>query len=276
MVITLYTFVLSEPKYNRISITQKDHAPGALGMIFVIKISTFSQCNVLGYLVYSDMCKIPEYDVYDPRVMRYIFYSEYHKCSGKQPLTTVTFNSSINMYEVALKSEYLTQYTFASEVDCSFRGIVKCDNYNSDDCSDYSQSISIDHGKALIPLDYDHIRAECFQNDNKIYDNVHSTVPEKRDVKKRLRNWHGKGKPISVLFLGIDTMSRMNFIRTMPKTAKYIYGDTNDWYQFNGYNKVTYIELFRDRVALFSDTVKFLSLVLSKLHDVNWCFAVNC
>ncbi|KAL5287658.1 hypothetical protein ACFFRR_008513 [Megaselia abdita] len=190
--------------------------------------------------------------------MRYIFYSEYYQCSSKEPLTTVKYNTSINKYEISIESEYITQYTFASEIDCSFRGIVKCDNYKSDDCSDYSEPIKIEHGREKIPLIYDHIRAECFHNGYKIYDNVHSTVPDKPVVKKRLKSWKGKGKPISVLFLGIDTMSRMNFIRTMPKTAKYIYGETNGWYQFNGYNKVaenTFPNLMALLAGLSEETV---------------------
>lgn len=219
---------------------------------------------ILGYLVHSDKCKIPEYDVYDPRVMRYIFYLEYYQCSGKEALTSVNYNTSLNKYEIAVQSEYSAQYVSAGDIYCSFRGIVKCKNYISDDCSDYSEPIRIVHGKAWIPLDYDHIRSECFHNNNKIYDNVHSTVPDKRDVKKRLKDWRGKGKPVSVLFLGIDTMSRMNFIRTMPKTAKYVYGD-GDWYQFNGYNKVKQF-ILRGRVVRFFETISRCSRDYSQSH----------
>lgn len=218
---TYCAFLSSETTYKRILITENDHAPEASG-----------------YLVYSDKCKIPEYDVYDPRVMRYIFYSEYSKCSGQEPLTAVSYNYTLNKYEIFIQSEYITQYTY-NGIQCSFRGIIKCDNYESDDCSDYSEPITIEHDKALIPLEFDHVRAECYDNGYKVYDNVHPTVPDKPQVKSRLKKWKGKGKPISVLFLGIDTMSRMNFIRTMPKTAKYIYEETNGWYQFNGYNKVS-------------------------------------
>lgn len=41
----------------------------------------------------------------------------------------------------------------------------------------------------------------------------------------------------SVLLWGIDSMSRMNFERTMPKMYKYLRDE--NWYELQGYNKVS-------------------------------------
>ncbi|MGR0295442.1 DUF229 domain-containing protein, partial [Klebsiella pneumoniae] len=41
---------------------------------------------------------------------------------------------------------------------------------------------------------------------------------------------------MSVLLIGIDSISRLNLIRTMPKTVKYL--DSNGWVDLRGYNKV--------------------------------------
>jgi len=42
----------------------------------------------------------------------------------------------------------------------------------------------------------------------------------------------------SVLLWGIDSMSRMNFQRTMPLMFKYLREE--NWYELQGYNKVSY------------------------------------
>lgn len=73
-----------------------------------------------------------------------------------------------------------------------------------------------------------------------MYVNGYPTMPERSDIKKRLKNWEEKnksGKPLSVLMLGIDSISRLNFIRAMPKTAQYVYD--NEWFEMSGYNKVS-------------------------------------
>jgi len=46
------------------------------------------------------------------------------------------------------------------------------------------------------------------------------------------------GKRPSVLLWGIDSMSRMNFQRTMPLMFKYLREE--NWYELQGYNKVSY------------------------------------
>lgn len=64
-------------------------------------------------------------------------------------------------------------------------------------------------------------------------------MPERSDIRKRLSAWEDanrSGRALSVLMLGIDSISRLNFIRAMPKTAQYVYD--NEWFEMSGYNKV--------------------------------------
>lgn len=66
-------------------------------------------------------------------------------------------------------------------------------------------------------------------------------MPERSDIRKRLNMYEERnrsGKPLSVLMLGIDSISRLNFIRAMPKTAQYVYD--NEWFEMSGYNKVIF------------------------------------
>lgn len=76
-------------------------------------------------------------------------------------------------------------------------------------------------------------------------------IQERGEIRKRLNQWDqldrirnlktdnqqkSIAKPPSVLMIGIDSVSRLNLIRSMPTTAKYLYD--NDWFELAGYNKV--------------------------------------
>lgn len=70
-------------------------------------------------------------------------------------------------------------------------------------------------------------------------------MPERPEIRERLNVWKKydkevsglKEKPPSVLMIGIDSISRVNLIRAMPKTARYLY--ENEWFEMSGFNKVS-------------------------------------
>lgn len=81
-------------------------------------------------------------------------------------------------------------------------------------------------------------------------------MPEKPSIRKRLSKQQADS-PISVLMLGIDSISRLNLIRAMPETRTYL--KLNKWIEMKGYNKVIsfipllqlYFVLFRLEIILF-------------------------
>ncbi|CAG9761091.1 unnamed protein product [Ceutorhynchus assimilis] len=71
-----------------------------------------------------------------------------------------------------------------------------------------------------------------------LYENIHQVIALTDAVKqkaKRLIKSTTK-KPISVLMVVIDSVSRLNFDRTMPETRGFL--KDNNFYEFVGYNKV--------------------------------------
>lgn len=69
-----------------------------------------------------------------------------------------------------------------------------------------------------------------------VYENVHTAVTIPEDVQKKLNSFNNTSKPLSVLFIGIDSVSRLNFIRSLPSTFQYV--EENDWIPLKGYNKM--------------------------------------
>lgn len=97
-----------------------------------------------------------------------------------------------------------------------------------------------------------------------VYSNMHATIPMKPQVITKLiskqmqqkNDSEAKGK-LSVLFIGLDSMSRLNFIRTMPKTASHLH--RNGWFELRGYNKVadnTFPNLMAILTGLNLDQIK--------------------
>nr|XP_022911499.1 uncharacterized protein LOC111422529 [Onthophagus taurus] len=74
-----------------------------------------------------------------------------------------------------------------------------------------------------------------------VYSNVHVaiTISNKQyvNMQKTKESFTANNtKPISLLIIGIDSISRLNFYRTMPTTKKFL--DENDWIEYIGYNKM--------------------------------------
>lgn len=72
-----------------------------------------------------------------------------------------------------------------------------------------------------------------------VYKNTHAVIRERPDIRQRLNDLKEKTKnqrPLSVLMLSIDSVSRLNLIRAMPKTAQHLYD--SGWFELQGYNKV--------------------------------------
>lgn len=99
-----------------------------------------------------------------------------------------------------------------------------------------------------LPAQAEFILVKCKRISNKkpevVYTNGHALVRRKHDVTERFKERDKNGsdnktKPLSVLLIGIDSISRLNLIRAMPNTAQYLY-DTG-WMELKGYNKVSIV-----------------------------------
>jgi hypothetical protein len=62
------------------------------------------------------------------------------------------------------------------------------------------------------------VKVECSVDKKVVYKNYHAFVPIKPEVEKRIQNTGKNRQRLSVLVLGMDALSRLNFHRQMPKT----------------------------------------------------------
>jgi len=96
----------------------------------------------------------------------------------------------------------------------------------------------------VVPQHVEAILTECrdFNSTKIVQKDAFSFVQTKKpEVEKSAKNDSTNDDSIkrrpSVLLWGIDSMSRMNFQRTMPQMYKYLREE--NWYELQGYNKVS-------------------------------------
>lgn len=78
-----------------------------------------------------------------------------------------------------------------------------------------------------------------------VYSNAHAIVRRKPQIQKvfdSFKTLYPTERPLSVLMMGIDSVSRLNLIRAMPNTAQHLYD--SGWFELKGYNKVNGPEIF--------------------------------
>lgn len=97
------------------------------------------------------------------------------------------------------------------------------------DCEPFNSTVRLEDYNVLV---------RCYIGADRIYSNVHQPIVYTKQLKRKkypniLRT---DTKPISVLFIVIDSISRLNFIRTMPNTRKFL--QENGFIEFVGYNKI--------------------------------------
>lgn len=99
-------------------------------------------------------------------------------------------------------------------------------------------------GQTSLTPTIDNILVRCRTNKRQVYINGYPLMPARKEIRQRLELWKKydserkqKERPPSVLMLGIDSISRVNLVRAMPKTAKYLFD--NEWFEMSGFNKVS-------------------------------------
>lgn len=116
-----------------------------------------------------------------------------------------------------MSNSYLGMYMYTNNIGLFFR-------YSS--CISFNQTIEI-HAED--------IKVKCKdRNFQSVYENVH-TIINPNILTKKVR-WKTDNIPPSVIFLGIDSMSKMNFARALPKSHSFL--ETNDFINLKGYTKI--------------------------------------
>ncbi|XP_030370245.1 uncharacterized protein LOC115620896 isoform X2 [Scaptodrosophila lebanonensis] len=175
------------------------------------------------YFVYTSQCHMPKVNPFSADALKIFKKKEYNICNKSRDLITVKFDSQDSSYKLHMNDE---------SIGCCYKTIERSgsgkkadDNYLLLPCSNFHQDFVVpQHVKAII--------TECQKmNTTKVLqEDAFAFVHPPRN------NTPDKSIKLSVLLWGIDSLSRINFQRTMPLTYKYLRDQS--WYELQGYNKM--------------------------------------
>lgn len=206
------------------------------------------------HVVCSTKCQIPNFDPFDESIRKFVTRAKPIVCSNKPPLTYITtVPEAAHKYVLRLNTSAIAHYSVHPEnINCCYSVITRgngpddkeysrnADNYYSvSECSDFDTEVVLNSEEEFTLV-------RCFKTTKRgtkrnVYKNTHAVVPLKREVELKLNKYNSERstvdkKRLSILVLGLDSVSRLNLLRTMPKTVHYL--RHNGWVELLGYNKV--------------------------------------
>ena len=183
--------------------------------------------------IFSELeCVIPDYDPFDPSVTKYLSASNIIQCGQPQPYLTYLDSDGfihINQTTITKSGHEVNDY------DCQYYEIFRTNN------SDNTFSLGIPQmfkEKEKI-LSSAFVLVKCFlKSAGLVYENVHIYVPPPLpELYTTSRRKSNDVEHPSVLIFGIDSMSRLNFIRQLPKTY-HVLTNVLDAVVFKGMTKI--------------------------------------
>ncbi|XP_055630168.1 uncharacterized protein LOC129770974 isoform X2 [Toxorhynchites rutilus septentrionalis] len=202
-----------------------------------------------GFLVFGPGCKMLDLDPLAHDVMRLFHKEQFIPCSPKRPLTSIEQTFDNDSIVLQFHREYVTDHLphYMKYIECCYHSIERAGvgekadkNFNLDECKFFSHDIHLPASVTSGVL----VRCKGSVSANSktrksVYTNVHAFIRTKASVRERLDRFRQQSnlpRPLSVLMVGIDSISRLNLIRAMPHTAQHLY-DTG-WFELKGYNKI--------------------------------------
>uniref|UniRef100_A0A1B6EXQ9 DUF229 domain-containing protein n=1 Tax=Cuerna arida TaxID=1464854 RepID=A0A1B6EXQ9_9HEMI len=195
----------------------------------------------LGFLVDTKGCRIPDLDPMDPSIQRFIYdeppincVEQYGPALVESNLTSLYVNlAALAYYNVSDKSQLQCCYLpfwrvevaesvsgkYPWDVDTRVKSAKKCIFFNE-----------------IATVKDEFVKVTCSLKNKSIYLDYHAFTPVKRRVKEKAK-FEEDENAVSVLTLGIDAVSRLNFHRQMPQTLNFLIKNLSA-VEMLGYNKV--------------------------------------
>ncbi|KAM0733229.1 hypothetical protein ACS0PU_012778 [Formica fusca] len=198
-----------------------------------------------GYLVWNPKCHMLSKEPLDPSITKFVRKEKLQKCPNDLILSQISREPNGSVF-LSLDS------AMHSDVICCWSSVVR-PKVDKPKKNNYDSTISVKQcenftGHVALPREVEVTYVSCKaktkskpkaktkSSTKTVYENVHAILnPEK--VRDRNGSQSGNStRKLSVLVLGIDSVSRLNFYRAMPKTEKYL--REAGWIGLKGYNKI--------------------------------------
>ncbi|KAL7303226.1 hypothetical protein TKK_0004427 [Trichogramma kaykai] len=263
LILTLYWITDNEPNYEKIQYLSL-HAQ-----------NVSSDEIVEGYLVWNPKCHIVSKKPLDPSIIKFVKREKFVKCSTTPALTSVkrSSNGSILLVidpKMAKNHKNLSccwapiirpcdTYKYAFDKDCDSKfSLGACEDFTDTlIVPGYVDSLSVTCRNSKLKKSPEvkvkgKVKVPKRSSNGVVYENVHAVLSLDRVQDRLNETYHhqrrlgfndgstttnnNNKRPLSLLMLGIDSVSRLNFHRTMLLTKEFF--DERGWLELRGYNKM--------------------------------------
>nr|CAH7722093.1 unnamed protein product [Callosobruchus chinensis] len=190
------------------------------------------------FLIDTAKCKLPNFPAFTQDTNATYLSLPYPEIQDSKILTytTVHGNTAYLHINTTAVDEIFNKQLSRSNVNCYYSYVRR---NGSELLPDVGVSLSrwIPFS-SVVELSENTVLTQCILFGHyPIYMNVHSPITVPEQLKERLRKGTSKStKPLSVLFIVIDSVSRLNVERTMPRTKQFLVD--NGFLEYVGYNKI--------------------------------------
>ncbi|XP_052676584.1 uncharacterized protein LOC128157947 [Crassostrea angulata] len=190
------------------------------------------------YLVDTSACKIPKIDPFDPSIAKFIKSQREPLLCNRRPSLTYENGTKLHINWTAVNQiKWNGQFGY-----CKIQPIYRPPNNHDHNYFTYLPSEKFN---ATIEMRHEFARVICFdRNHRKIHKNFHQFILPKSDVDDRCSlafNEHRTSSNIeetlSVVMIGVDSVSRLNSQRYMKRMRNYLLKELGA-FEMTGYNKV--------------------------------------
>ncbi|KAK7580106.1 hypothetical protein V9T40_000735 [Parthenolecanium corni] len=225
--------------------------------MFIIHFVSDSQIDqedvAKGYVVWNPSCRIPDISPYHDSIKKYISKWKPLICSKNKPLTSTVYSPITKRHTLRVNPHIVHSYsTTVALLTCCYSIITRSyqkKKIRDDDDDRYNISKAVCFkNKIELPPETEYIYVRCISGKKNIYETIHFMVIDK-EPKPVTSKEELTEKKFSVFLFAIDSISRLNFMRTLPKTRKYI--EERGWLPLEGYTKIA-DNTFPNLVAILS------------------------
>ncbi|XP_073972048.1 uncharacterized protein isoform X2 [Rhodnius prolixus] len=217
-------------------------------MFFTYMNSNLAGTPPSGYVVWSPSCRIPDVPILHESIRKFVYIVKPVQCASTPHLTSIAKENGSHILQV--HKEIAVKYYKDPSPNCCYSLITRQDsaenatniesaddNFSISKCTHFSDNVTFTKEEQFV-------KVKCTTKSKKkkdLYNNIHAFVRRKKNLQKKIRQVFVDTKSesdrkLSVMFVGIDSVSRLNFLRTMPKTSAYL--QQNNWISLKGYNKM--------------------------------------
>ncbi|GJQ85340.1 hypothetical protein Trydic_g12646 [Trypoxylus dichotomus] len=177
------------------------------------------------YIIYNSKCRLPDLDPFNRDVIQFHEKKTYVPCTTKDLLTYVENNGSTAIIYI---NKTVEPHYAITGTTCRLSYVSRIDDMHIN----LTEYVEFESGTSLKG---NTIIVKCYSKwtEEEVYANAHTVAILNENIRKTAIP--DESKP-NVLLIGIDSVSRLNIYRTMPKTVKYL--QDIEFIEYKGYNKV--------------------------------------